>query len=94
MSNEDIVSEMSSVTHMSPDQEANVRPKRITAVKSKRIIEDNLDDSDEDPHFKAKQSNDEESSSSCPSDEEQPEKKTKVTGKQINLILVKFRTAS
>ena len=85
---------MSSVTLFSPiaeDQEANVRPKRVAAVKSKRVIEDNIDDSDEDPHFKG--SNDEESCSSHQSDEEQPEKKTKVTCKQIKIFLHKLRTA-
>ena len=95
MSNEAIVSEMSDVTLMSPvaaDQKANDRPKRVAAVKSKRVIEDNIDDSDEDPHFEVKQSHDEESSSNSPSDGEQPEKKTKVTSKQIYIILCKFRT--
>jgi hypothetical protein len=71
---------MSSVTLLSPraeDQGANVRPKRVAAVKSKQVIEDNIDDSDEDPHFKG--SHDEDSCSSHQSDEEPPEKKTKVT---------------
>lgn len=85
---------MSSVTLRSPvvvDEDANIRPKRVAALKTKRVIEDNIDDSDDDPHFK--ESHDEESSSSSPSDEEQPEKKTKVTRKQINLILHKYRSA-
>ena len=94
-SNEAIVSEMSNVTLISPvaaDQKAYDRPKRVAAVKSKRVIEDNIDDSDDDPHFEVEQSHDEESSSNSPSDGEQPEKKTKVTSKQIYIILCKFRT--